>query len=109
MSSSESAGVDDANHHDVPDGGHDGDPQPDGVAGHGLRLVRLAVHRGGRGGGVHAGRRVEERVLAAVVVVGGGVHEGARHNGDLDGEGEEKVKNSKQKKMTDTSAGGSVL
>jgi len=76
--------VDDADHHDVADGGDDGDPQPDGVAGHGLRLLLLAVYA--RGAGVHAGRGVEERVLAAVVVVGRGVHEGPRHDGDLGAE-----------------------
>lgn len=67
---SEGAGVDHAHHHDVPYSRNDGDPQPDGVAGHGLLLVRLAVHRGGRGRRVDARRRVEERMLAAVVVVG---------------------------------------
>lgn len=34
--SSESAGVDNAHHHNVSDGGDDGDPEPDGIAGHGL-------------------------------------------------------------------------
>lgn len=87
--SSESAGVDNANHHNVSDGGDDGDPEPDGITGHGLRLVLLAVYRGGRGSGVDAGRGVEERVLAAVVVVGRGVHEGSRHHWDL---GEEEGK-----------------
>lgn len=81
--SSESEGVDHAHYHYVPHGGDDGNPEPDGVTGHGLGLVRLAVGGGRRGGGVDAGRGVEERVLAAVVIVGGGVHEGPRHHGDL--------------------------
>lgn len=68
--SSESAGIDNANHHNVSDGGDDGDPEPDGIAGHGLRLILLAVHRGGRGSGVDAGRGVEERVFTAVIVIG---------------------------------------
>lgn len=33
-----------------------------------------------------AGGGVEERVLAAVVVIGRGVHEGSRHHWDLTGE-----------------------
>ncbi len=81
--SSESAGIDNAHHHDVSDGGDDGDPEPNGIAGHRLRLVLLAMHRGCRGGGVDTGWRVEERVLAAVVVIRRGVHEGSRHYGDL--------------------------
>lgn len=68
--SSESEGIDHPHYHYVPDGGDDGDPEPDGVAGHGLRLILLAVCGGRRRGGVDAGRGVEERVLAAVVVVG---------------------------------------
>lgn len=68
--SSESTGVDDAHHHDVSDGGDDGDPEPNGVTGHRLGLILLAVHRGGRGSGVDAGGGVEERVLAAVVIIG---------------------------------------
>lgn len=90
--SSERAGVDNAHHHNVSDGGDDGDPEPDGVAGHGLRLVLLAVYRGGRGGGVDARGGVEERVLAAVVVIGRGVHEGSRHHWDLGGKVRRKVK-----------------
>lgn len=85
MCSSESAGVDDAHHHDVSNSGDDGDPEPDGVAGHGLLLVLLALYRGGRGGSVDAGRGVEERMLAAVVVIRRGVHEGSCHNWDLGG------------------------
>lgn len=81
--SSESEGIDHAHDHYVPDSGDDGNPEPDGVAGHGLRLVRLALGGGRWGDGVDAGRGVEERMLAAVVVVGGGVHEGPRHHGDL--------------------------
>lgn len=81
--SSESEGIDHAHDHYVPDRGDDGDPEPDGVAGHGLRLVLLALGGGRWGDGVDAGRGVEERMLAAVVVVGGGVHEGPRHHGDL--------------------------
>lgn len=68
--SSESEGIDHPHYHYVPDGGDDGNPEPDGVAGHGLRLILLAVRGGRRRGGVDAGRGVEERVLAAVVVVG---------------------------------------
>ena len=83
MCPSEGAGVDDAHHHNVANGGDDGDPEPDGIAGHRLRLVLLAVYRGGRGSGVDAGWWVEERVLAAVVVIGRGVHEGSRHHWDL--------------------------
>lgn len=32
--SSEGAGVDNTHHHNVPDGGDDGDPEPNGIAGH---------------------------------------------------------------------------
>lgn len=80
---SEGAGVHHAHHDNVSNGGNDGDPEPDGIAGHGLRLILLPVHRRGRGRGVDAGRRVEERVFAAVVVIGRGVHEGPRHDWDL--------------------------
>lgn len=90
MCSSEGAGIDDAHHHNVANGGNDGDPEPDGIAGHRLGLVLLAVYRGGRGSGVDAGRGVEERVLAAVVIIGRGVHEGSRHHWDLGGNAREK-------------------
>lgn len=83
MCSSESAGIDNAHHHNVSNSGNDGNPEPDGIAGHGLRLILLAVYRGGRGGGMDAGRGVKERVLAAVVVIGRGVHEGSCHYRDL--------------------------
>ena len=81
---SEGEGVDDSDHDDVADGGHDGDPEPDGVAGHLLLVVGWGL--GGGGGGcrhVNAGRGVEEGALGAVVVVGRGVHEGTRHHRDL--------------------------
>lgn len=81
--SSEGAGVDHAHHHYVPDSGHDGDPEPDGVAGHWLGLFLLTLHGGCRGCGVNAGRGVEERVFAAVVVVGRGVHKSSSHDWDL--------------------------
>lgn len=81
--SSESEGIDHPHYHYVPDGGDDGDPEPDGIAGHGLRLVLLAMCGRRRCGGVDAGRGVEEWVFAAVVVVGRGVHEGSCHHGDL--------------------------
>lgn len=77
---SEGAGVDHPDDHDVPDGGHDGDPQPYGVSGHGLRLLLLAV--GSDGGSVHTGRGVEQRVVCAVVIIRR-VHEGTRHYRDL--------------------------
>lgn len=64
---SEREGVDDAHHYDVPDGGGDGDPQPDGVSGHGLLLLLLVVSC--QSGGVDASRGVEERVIRAVVIV----------------------------------------
>lgn len=81
--SSESEGVDHPHYHYVSDRGDDGDPEPDGVTGHGLRLVLLAVCGGHRRGGVDAGRGVEEWVLATVVVIGWGIHEGPRHHWDL--------------------------
>lgn len=81
--SSESAGVDNAHHNNVSNSGDDGDPEPDGITGHGLRLILLAVYRCSRGSSMDAGRGVEERVLAAVVVIGRGVHESSRHNWDL--------------------------
>ena len=68
--SSESEGVDNAHHHYVSNSGDNGDPEPDGVAGHGLRLILLTLYGPSQGRGVDAGRGVEERVLAAVVIVG---------------------------------------
>lgn len=82
---SERAGVDNAYHHNVSNGSDDGDPEPDGIAWHGLLLVRLAVYRGCRGRGVDTGWRVKERVLATVVIIGWGVHKGSCHNRDLEG------------------------
>lgn len=83
LCSSESEGIDHPHYHYVSDGGDDGNPEPDGVAGHGLRLVLLALRGGRRRGGVDVGRGVEERVFATVVVVRRGVHEGPRHHRDL--------------------------
>lgn len=81
LQSSEREGVDDAHHNDVPDGGRDGDPQPDGVPGHGLLLLLLIVSC--QSGGVDASRGVEERVIRAVVIVRRWVHEGSCHHWDL--------------------------
>ncbi len=75
--SSESTSVDDSDHHDVSDGGDDGDPEPDGVAGHGLWLLLLARCWRCRRCCVHAGRGVKERVLRAAVVQRRCVHERA--------------------------------
>ncbi len=74
---SESTSVDDSDHHDVSDGGDDGDPEPDGVAGHGLWLLLLARCGRCRRCCVHAGRGVKERVLRAAVVQRRCVHERA--------------------------------
>lgn len=78
---SEGAGVDDSDHHDVCDGGRNGDPEPDGIAGNPLRRLLLVKSDTGRG--------VEERVIRAVLVIRRRVHEGARHHGDLRTEDEE--------------------
>lgn len=42
--SSESAGVDNTNNYNVSNGGNYCNPEPDGIAGHGLRLIWLSVH-----------------------------------------------------------------
>lgn len=75
MLNSEGAGVDDSDHHDVRDGGRNGDPEPDGITGNPLRRLLLVKSDAGRG--------VEERVICAVVIVWRRVHEDARHHGDL--------------------------
>lgn len=78
---SECEGVHHTHNYYVPNCGSDGDPQPNGVPGHGLGLLRLAMSC--QGSSMDAGRRVEQRVVGAVVIVGRRVHEGARHHWNL--------------------------
>lgn len=76
---SERKSINHTDHHDVPDGGDDGDPQPDGVTGHALLLFVLC-RCWGWGRSVHAGRWVKQRVFSAAVIC---VHERSAHHWKL--------------------------
>lgn len=76
---SESKSINHTDHHDVSDGGDDGDPKPDGVTGHVLLLVVLG-RCWGWGRRVHARWRVKERMFRAAVIC---VHERSAHHWKL--------------------------
>lgn len=65
---SECESIHNAHNYYVPNGGSDGDPEPNGIPGHGLGLLMRTVSC--HGCSVDTGRRVEQRVVGAIVIIG---------------------------------------